>query len=346
MRDVEPDLRVREADPLAEISLATMGVVVIGRNEGERLLGCLRSVLALDLPTVYVDSGSSDGSASAARALGAQVVDLDMAVPFTAARARNIGWRHLLEWRPELTSVHFLDGDCEVVAGWLEVAVATLAERADLAVVCGRRRERHPDATVFNRQCEIEWNAGVGEVRSCGGDALMRVAALRAVGGYRDGLIAGEEPELCVRLRGRGWKIWRVDRDMVWHDAAMTRWSQWWNRSKRSGHAFAEGASLHGQAPERHYVSETRRAVLWGLALPALSVILGLATGYGWLLLLLYPLQILRLALRPQPAARAAGATWSRAFFLVAGRFPEAAGVLLFKWRAWHGHASTLIEYK
>ena len=328
------------------LALADMGVVVIGRNEGQRLVRCLESVVGSASRIVYVDSGSTDGSAAKARALGADVVELDMSRPFTAALARNAGWRRLVQVAPQATTVHFLDGDCEVVPGWLDAAIEALAAHPERAVVCGRRRERFPDASAFNRQCEIEWNAGAGEIRSCGGDALMRLDALQAVGGYRESLIAGEEPELCVRLRGAGWKIWRLGRDMVWHDAAMTRWSQWWKRSKRAGHAFAEGAFLHGAPPERHYVAEVRRALAWGAALPVAILLLALVNPLALLLLVVYPLQMLRLALRPQAAAREADAVWSRAFFLVAGRFPEAAGVLLFHWHRWRGRASALIEYK
>lgn len=327
-------------------ALEGMGVVIIGRNEGERLVRCLRSVAAVGPRVVYVDSGSTDDSVANARAAGAEVVALDMRRPFTAALARNAGWQRLQQVLPNATCVHFLDGDCEVVPGWLEAAAAALAARPELAVVCGRRRERFPRASVFNLLCEIEWNAPAGDVRACGGDALMRLDALRAVGGYRESLIAGEEPELCVRLRAAGWKIHRLARDMAWHDAAMTRWSQWWKRSKRAGHAFAEGASLHGGAPERHYVAEVRRALAWGLGLPLAVVAAALASPWGLLLGLAYPLQVLRLALKPAPAAREAGAPWRRAFFLVAGRFPEAAGVLLFWRRRLRGRASTLIEYK
>ncbi len=323
-----------------------LGVVVIGRNEGERLQRCLESLVGQCAQLVYVDSGSTDGSASMARALGADVVELDMTRPFTAAWARNTGWRRLAALRPDIVMVHFFDGDCEVVEGWIEAAVAELEARPELAVVCGRRRERFPSASIFNRQCEIEWNAAAGEIRSCGGDALMRLAALQAVGGYRDNLIAGEEPELCVRLRAAGWKIWRLNRDMDWHDAAITRWSQWWNRSKRAGHAFAEGAFLHGGAPERHYVAESRRALVWGFLLPLAILALGMVEPWAFLILAVYPLQMLRLALRPQPAAREAHAVWSRAFFLVAGRFPEAAGVLLFHRRRLQGRSNVLIEYK
>ena len=339
---------MNESAPIATtiLALADMGVVIIGRNEGQRLVRCLESVVGTAAQVVYVDSGSTDGSAAKARALGADVVELEMSRPFTAALARNAGWRRLVAIAPQATTVHFLDGDCEVVPGWLPAAHEALASYPGRAVVCGRRRERFPDASAFNRQCEIEWNAASGEIRSCGGDALMRLDALAAVGGYRESLIAGEEPELCVRLRGAGWKIWRLGRDMVWHDAAITRWSQWWKRSKRAGHAFAEGAFLHGAPPERHYVAEERRALIWGAGLPLAILAIGLARPAGFLLLALYPLQMLRLALRPQAAAREADAVWSRAFFLVAGRFPEAAGVLLFRWHRFRGRASALIEYK
>ncbi len=331
--------------PEAHVGSDLIGVVVIGRNEGERLRRCL-SAIETGIPLVYVDSNSTDGSAAMARSLGAEVVELDGARPFTAAWARNTGWRRLVEIEPEARLVHFLDGDCEMMPGWLQAAREFMEVRPDVAVVCGRRRERFPDETVFNRQCEIEWNGPIGEVRACGGDALMRVDALLAVGGYRDSLIAGEEPELCVRIRATGAKVWRLPQDMVWHDAAIRQWSQWWRRSKRAGHAFAEGAALHGASPERHGVLQTKRALLWGLFVPLGIVVASLFSVKLLLLLLVYPLQVLRLALRPTAAAREAGAPWSRAFFLVAGRFPEAAGILLFNWRRWRGRASTLIEYK
>ena len=327
--------------------MSATGFVLIGRDEGERLRRCLASVVRTGCPVVYVDSGSRDGSVAAAQAVGATVVALDMAQPFTAARARNAGWRRLLQDHPGLQQVHFLDGDCELVDGWLPLAEQALAADPPLAVVCGRRRERHPEASVFNRLCDIEWNTPPGPARACGGDALVRVEALTATGGYRDELIAGEEPELCVRIRAAGWGVRRLDADMTWHDAAMSRWGQWWQRTKRAGHAFAEGAALHGAPPERHGVAQRRRALLWGLLLPTAALLPALTGAHASLLLLLaYPVQVLRLALRPDAATRAADAAWLRAFFLVLGRFPEAAGVLLYHWRRLLRRRSTLIEYK
>ena len=237
------------------------GVVAIGRNEGDRLVGCLASVAGRSGPVVYVDSGSTDGSVEAADRLGASVVALDLALPFTAARARNAGLARLLEVDPDLEFVQFVDGDCEVVAGWLERAEAALMADPGLAVVCGRRRERHPEASIYNRLCDLEWDTPVGPAKACGGDALMRVGALRQVGGFDPSLIAGEEPELCVRLRREGWRIERIDAEMTLHDAAMTRFVQWWKRSVRAGHAFAEGAAKHGRPPERHWAREARGAL-------------------------------------------------------------------------------------
>lgn len=334
--------------PAAEPTIAPpsveAGVVVIGRNEGERLRRCLASMRASGSAIVYVDSGSTDGSVALARELGAEVVALDMSRPFTAARARNVGMRRLLGAQPGLAFVQFVDGDCEVVPGWLATATGFLRAHPDIAAACGRRRERFPERSVYNLLCDIEWNTPVGEARACGGDVMMRVEAFRQVEGYRDDLVAGEEPELCVRLRAKGWRIWRLDAEMTLHDAAMTRFGQWWRRTMRAGFAYAEGVRLHGAPPERHWLRESRSAWAWGAVLPlsliVLMVLFGPWAACGWLL---YPLQVARLAARSRGAPLG---RWARAFFLVAGKFPEALGQA----KAWLMHLRrqqpALIEYK
>src|SRR5882672_3355636 len=160
-----------------------VGVVAIGRNEGERLERCLASVIGHAARVVYVDSGSTDASVELARRMGAVVVELDRERPFTAARARNAGFRKLHEVAPGIALVQFVDGDCEVVGGWLARAERELLGDPTLVVACGRRRERHPEASVYNRLCDLEWNTPVGPADACGGDALMRVEAVRAVDG-------------------------------------------------------------------------------------------------------------------------------------------------------------------
>jgi glycosyltransferase involved in cell wall biosynthesis len=252
-------------------SLGRVGLVAIGRNEGERLRRCLEGARTQVQRLVYVDSGSSDGSAEMAKALGAEVVELDTTTHFTAARARNAGYRRLRELEPSLDFVQFVDGDCELVQGWIGRAMAFARSHPTVAVVCGRRRERSPEASVYNRLCDREWNTPVGKTDACGGDALMRVEALDCVSGYDPTLIAGEEPELCARLRLSGWEIWRIEGEMTLHDAAMHKARQWWQRMRRSGHAYAEVSHRHGGEPLRMWVRETRSIWVWGspIAWPA-----------------------------------------------------------------------------
>ncbi len=321
-----------------------VGVVIIGRNEGDRLLRCLQSLSAEDHVVVYVDSGSTDGSMNEATKLGAETLALDMKIPFTAARARNAGFQYLIQASPNLEYVQFVDGDCEVMPDWINMGIDFLEAHQDVAVVSGRCRERHPEKSIYNLMCDIEWNTPVGEAMASGGNAMMRVKAFQAVGGFRNQLIAGEEPELCVRLRMAGWKIWRLDEEMVLHDAAMTKFSQWWKRMTRAGYAFAEGAYLHGSAPERHWVKESIRPWIWGLGIPLIGLLLW-TVGYklGMLVLLVYPLQIFRLGFRNVLYGNKA---WVMAFFNVLGKFPEMIGQIKFLWRLCTGNQGGLIEYK
>lgn len=324
------------------IEATDIGVVIIGRNEGARLIECLESVVGRGHAVVYVDSGSEDGSPEAAARLGADVVALDMATPFTAARARNAGFEQL-EKTGAPTFVQFVDGDCAVIDGWIETAAQFLRDNDKVAVACGAVREKFPERSIFNRLCDREWATPEGETAYCGGNAMMRARAFKEAGGFRETLIAGEEPELCVRLRMRDWKIMRLGSDMVRHDIAMTSLGQWLKRARRAGHAYGEVSTLHPGAPERIWVRQTRRALAWS-GLLALGLIGGLLLHpLLFLLLALFPAQIARIALRDKPATQD---SWAYGALLVLQKPWEAAGVIQY----WIGRlgkrSSSLIEYK
>jgi hypothetical protein len=245
---------------------------------------------------------------------------------------------------PRLQFVQIVDGDCEVVAGWLRTARAYLVEHASVAVVFGRRRERFPRRSIYNQMCDEEWAVPPGEVKACGGDAMMRMSALREVDGYRSRLIAGEEPELCVRLRQKGHRIVCLATEMTRHDAAMKRFGQWWRRSVRSGHAFAEGAHLHGAPPERHWVRESRRIWFWGACLPAGIIVTTLVWGpIGLATTVVYPAQVARLYVSKRQRSRIPLAT---SMFQVLGNFPEVIGQLRFHFNRLSCGDSRIIEYK
>jgi GT2 family glycosyltransferase len=323
------------------------GIVVIGRNEGARLEACLRASKSLGVPCLYVDSGSSDGSPRRAADLGVPVLELDPARPFSAARARNEGFERLRQVHPGIEAVQFVDGDSELMPGWLEAGLSALGEAPQVTVVCGRVEERHPEASPYNRLCALEWQKEPGEILACGGIFMVRAEAFEAVGGFRVDVIAAEDDELCLRLRRRGGRILCLAAGMAWHDADLLTFGQWWRRTRRAGHAFAQGSHLHGGGSERHFVANVRRILVWALAIPAIALGLAWPThGLSLLLLGLYPLQSLRI----YRSGRARG--WARhdaalfAVFVLLGKFPELAGVVAYAWRRHRCQQPVIIEHK
>jgi GT2 family glycosyltransferase len=325
-----------------------VAIVAIGRNEGERLKLCLRAALRDSTIVVYVDSGSADGSADFARSVGCHVVELDGSRPFTAARARNEGFARVMEVQPDATFVQFLDGDCEMEEGWLEAAVAAFTARSDAGLVRGHVREIHPEASVYNLLCGLEWRQTPGEISTSGGRFMARTCVFREVGGFGSDLIAGEDPEFNVRVRRRGWKILMIDAPMARHDAAMKRFRQWWRRNQRAGHAYAEVRALHGDGEERWYVSDCRRIFVWGLALPGLALVLAPFTRGLSLAVLLcaYGAQLIHIVRGCRKRKWTMRESWVYGFFTVISRFPALQGLLSYYWRRLRGDAATLIEYK
>jgi GT2 family glycosyltransferase len=334
-------------------AMDAVGVVVIGRNEGERLRLCLESLQHLR-HRVYVDSGSTDGSQALAAAEGFDVVQLETPPNFTAARARNAGFKRLLETKPDLELVQMVDGDCEVEASWLASAAEALRNDAQLAVVFGRRRERFPEASVYNMICDDEWNVPIGEARSCGGDAMFRVRALAEAGGYTPTLIAGEEPDLCLRLRQKGWRIYRIDAPMTVHDAHITRFSQWWKRAQRSGHAFAELTHRHGLHSDRGWKRDTARILGWGGGLVAacIFILTGFVLGAAWLIYLgagtvgLFAAQTMRLVLLRRRRCHSVREAVPWAMLLMLGKIPQLQGLIQYHLRRGNDARFKLIEYK
>lgn len=317
-----------------------LAVIAIGRNEGARLERCLRSLDPARVPVIYVDSGSTDGSRELARRMGATVHELATDRPFTAARGRAEGYAAMLAAMPEPDYVMFVDGDCEIEGGWLDRAIAFLDSEPGYAVVCGRRRERHVEASAYNRLIDREWATPVGPADACGGDAVFRCRAYLAAGGFDPTMIAGEEPELCSRLRAQGWKIMRLDAPMTIHDAAMERFSQWWRRAIRSGIGYAQAWSVTGQSPGgRLYSRQLARAIGWAGLLPLAA--LALAVTWHSLWLALWPAATLAQFVR---LGRREG--WFAARLAIAGKYAELIGIVRFVGRSLRGQTGGTVTYK
>jgi serine acetyltransferase/glycosyltransferase involved in cell wall biosynthesis len=346
-----------ERDGVVEMPV---GLVIIGRNEGQRLGECLESLQGQGGPLVYVDSGSTDGSRELARSLGAEVVELDMGRPFSMARGRNAGLGRLREMVLDLDYVHFFDGDCSVLPGWVETARHYLRERPGVAAVCGRRRERFPEHSIYNALADREWDAPVGRVDSVGGDALYRVDAVSGVHGFDEALIAGEEPELCFRLRRSGWEIHRIVGEMTLHDARILRFSQWWKRMVRGGYGSLDvfqrckAAARSGEhVPFAAMVRSTRTWTLgWAGATAGLMLLLALFAGSTGALMALvmavgaWLAQVLRIARKDGAYSRNPRQALLFALLTMLGKWAQALGHLRYYRDRRAGRRATLIEYK
>ncbi len=319
--------------------MTPVDVVLIGRNEGARLVAALTSVQGQARQVVYVDSGSGDNSIAEARKQGATVVELDMSTPFTAARARNAGFDALND--PRL--VMFIDGDCMLVDGFINASRAHLEANPKTGMVTGWRSEVHRDASLYNQLCDWEWRRPAGVIEACGGDMLVRAKAWQGIGGMDPTVIAAEDDEFCTRLRKAGWVLERIPHEMTRHDANMMQFSQWWSRAVRTGHGFAQVGHLH---PE-YFAKERKRVLVYGLVVPLL-ILLSFAIAW-WLPLILigiYELNYVRTAqglirdgMRKQEA-------WRHAALLTLSKFPNLIGMAKFHLRIVRGDEMRLIEYK
>ncbi|MBP0484323.1 glycosyltransferase [Sagittula salina] len=319
--------------------MTPVDVVLIGRNEGARLVAALAALGGQARQVVYVDSGSSDDSIAQAKRFGAKVVQLDLTTPFTAARARNAGFDALDA--PEY--VQFIDGDCTLVPGWLEGGAAFLDRTPAVGMVTGWRAEVYPEVSLYNRLCDWEWHRPAGEILACGGDMMVRASLWRAVEGMNPQVIAAEDDEVCCRFRKTGARLHRLPQPMTRHDAAMLTFGQWWKRAERTGHGFAQVHHLH---PE-YFGTEVRRVLTYGSALPLMA--LAALVTLPWLLLPILALYAIsyrkgRAALRsdgipPGDATRMAA-------LLTLSKFPNLIGMARYYLRRLRRADMTLIEYK
>lgn len=268
-----------------------INAVVIGRNEGERLVRALAALREREPGVVvqYVDSASTDGSVGVAEAAGALVHRLDPSAPMNASRARAEGTAALLRAEPGTDAILYLDGDCEIEAGFLDAVRGEFAANEKVGVVCGWRRELRPEASLYNRLQDLEWRAdgSVGEVDSCGGDSVMRVSAVTEAGGWDATVRAGEEPQLCARIREKGWTIRRVDVPMAVHDAAMSSLSDWIKRERRTGYGVMDVVKRFGAGEHPHFARIVRSARVWTVGVVMAGLVFGAVAGvvvpFGWL---------------------------------------------------------------
>ena len=332
-----------ETSTVMATTIENIAIVAIGRNEGERLVRCLDALCKVCDQIVYVDSDSTDDSIENARAAGVEILSLEATEEFTAARARNAGVAFAATKWPTANLIFFIDGDCELAEGFLDAASAIFSSEEEIGIVTGRCRELFPDATIYNRLCDLEWDGPQGDIEACGGIFAVRRSVFDKAGGFNPAVIAAEDDEFCIRVRKTGSRIVRIDHEMCFHDANITRFGQWWRRAFRAGYAFAQVGDMH----EGYFRGSRRRALLWGLILPVLAISLATVTnGLGLFLLGLYPVSFLRNRrnLIKDGTSKTNATIYS--LFLTISKFPNLLGMADYGRKRLLGQTVTIVEYK
>ncbi len=283
-----------------------VGVVVIGRDEGDRLVRAIEAARIDAATVVYVDSNSTDGSRERAAALGAVVVHLTEG-PYTPSRGRQDGFQELTRLHPTLPYVQFIDGDCTLRPGWIGTAHAYLEAHPDVAAVFGRRREERCRESVYSRLMDIDWDHTAGDAPNFGGDCLARCQAVADAGGWSASTINAEDIDLSFRIRERGGRIVRLADEMTSHDVRMSRFGQYWRRAVRAGYGYAEVGLRYRHGPGRMLLKRMVSSVLYGFVLPLVALV---SLFLWWPLAALIGLLYLRILAKLVVRARTRGASW------------------------------------
>lgn len=251
-----------------------VSVVVVTRNEADRIRDCLESVLAAVTPVgvtevIVVDSNSTDETVDIAREFPVTVLRITDSERTGPSAGRHVGFE-----RASGEYVLFVDGDMHLNSGWVQDALDRLARDSALAGVDGHLDDEGAAGTV----APVEYLRGV---------ALYDAAALSAVGGFDPQLSALEDVDLGLRLRHAGYRLERLPAVVSTHPTEtgigerMRRW--------RRGYYFANGEVLRKSLGESrllaHWLYRIRLSLfsLGWLAAGGLTVAVGLQLLVVWL---------------------------------------------------------------
>lgn len=322
-----------------------VGVVLIGRNEGPRLVRALGAAVATGCPVVYVDSNSTDGSCETAAGFGVSVLRFSEG-PFTAARGRQAGADLICASHASLEYVQFVDGDCILQPGWLDLAIGYMDSHARCGAVTGRRREEHAGAQFWARLIDLDWQGTPGPAGYPGGDSLCRVVALREIGGWRTSLIAGEDPDLGFRMRDAGWDVQRLADEMTLHDMRMTSFTQYWRRAVRSGHAYAEVGWAHRRGSGHVWFNRVVAILMYSVLLPLVIAGVGMYSVIaGCVLVLVYLRAVLAMARSCRRKGASPGTSLAYAALNLICKWACAYGIWKYLLARVTGRSVPLIEY-
>lgn len=196
-----------------------VSVIIKALNEERRIAACIESALqataGLPAEIILVDSLSDDRTVAIASAYPVRIVQFARREDRGCGAAVELGWRHA---RGE--HVYVLDADMQLQPGFLQAALAYLAQNPSVAGVAGKLVDtRQLNAADMQRTRQAVALTQPITVPELGGGGLYRRSAIEAVGYLaHPALHAYEEAELGCRLRAKGFGLVRLATESVVHE--------------------------------------------------------------------------------------------------------------------------------
>jgi len=259
-----------------------LSIILISHNQSWNIPRLIESVLhettfVQEREILLVDSASSDGTAELAATFPIRVLRLPASQRLTAAAGRYVGCKH--------TSgklVLFLDGDMEMMPGWLACAMDYLARNPAVAAVTGQVFDVLPTADSDDVPVmPAVASAAAVSIPACGGAGMYRRAVLEQVGNFNPYLYSEEEPDLCLRMRVAGYSIVRLERPLAKHYSDMSeKFATVLGRWRRNLH-LGQGQNLRYKWGTRYfwrYMYERSYGTV-----PAFTMLVGIFSLAWWL---------------------------------------------------------------
>lgn len=224
-----------------------LSIIIKTLNEEAKIARAIESALAAakgfpsSIEIVVADSLSTDRTVEIAARYPVRVVQFTRVEDRGCGAGVQLGYQHSCG-----EYIYLLDGDMELVPGFLAEAYRVMQSDSRLAGVAGLLEDTRVNNAFDRIRVANRAAARPGELDWLDGGGLYRRTAIDAVGGYaaNRNLKAYEEAELGLRLRAAGWKLLRLPLPGVRHTGHDAGTLVLLARHWRSRRAMAAGVLL------------------------------------------------------------------------------------------------------
>ena len=189
-----------------------LSVIIIAKNEEERIGKCLDSVMKLkkkySTEIIFVDSASTDRTIEIASKYPIQIYQLNKSKLLNPSAGRYIGTS-----KAKGRYILFIDGDSILIKNFVDRALEILKD-PKIAAVGGKRIFRKKGESLKIKE---KSTGEIKEYKTIGGTGVYKRESIEKGGTFNPYMGGQEERELCFRIRNLGYKIVKIDIPMEIH---------------------------------------------------------------------------------------------------------------------------------